>query len=136
MWPGQSVQRLVLCHADQTVLQVIVLGLLLDNSVVDNDQGLILLNDLLLKMLGVALGICSLDFLLVTKIPGGQEIDIDLTKNTQGPYFVISQLVCRLVLKVCRSFDSRFSSSVSNSLEMLVKCTIFSQIFCFKVDIS
>ena len=68
MGPGQSVQGLVLCQGDQTVLQVIVLGLLLDYSVVDNDQGLALLNDLLLKMLGVAQGICSFDFLFVTKI--------------------------------------------------------------------
>ena len=97
MWPGQSVQGLVLCQGDQTVLQVIVLGLLLDNSVVDNDQGLVLLNDLLLKMLGVALGICSLDFLLVTKIPGGEEIDIDLTKKYPRA------LLCHITvgLKVC-----------------------------------
>ena len=84
MWPGQSVQRLVLCQADQTVLQIIVLGLLLDNSVVDNDQGLVLLNDLLLKMLGVTLGICSLDFLLITKIPGDQELNMNLTKTPKS----------------------------------------------------
>ena len=68
--PRQGVKGLVLCHGHQTVLQVIVLGLLLDYSVVDDDQGLALLNDLLLKMLGVAQGICSFDFLFVTKIPG------------------------------------------------------------------
>ena len=67
--PGQGVQRLVLCHGHQTVLQVIVLGLLLDNSVVDDDQGLALLDDGLLQELGVNQGIHSLDFLFVTKIP-------------------------------------------------------------------
>ena len=78
VWPGQGVQGLVLCHGHQTVLQVIVLGLLLDYSVVDDDQGLALLDDCLLQGLGVAEGIRSLDFLFVTKIPDKREINNDL----------------------------------------------------------
>ena len=79
MRPGESVQGLVLCHGHQAVLQIIILGLLLDNSVVDNDQLLALLNDRLLQGMRVAMGIRSLDFLFVTKIPDDQEINIKRT---------------------------------------------------------
>ena len=96
MRPGQSVQRLVLSHGHQAVLQVIVLGLLLDNSVVDNDQLLALLNDRLLQGMGVAMGIRPLDFLFVTKIPDDQEINMDLANYPRA-------LLCHITvgLKVC-----------------------------------
>ena len=96
MRPGQSVQGLVLSHGHQAVLQVIVLGLLLDNSVVDNDQLLALLNDRLLQGMGVAIGIRPLDFLFVTKIPDDQEINMDLATYPRD-------LLCHITvgLKVC-----------------------------------
>ena len=96
MRPGQSVQGLVLCHGHQAVLQVIVLGLLLDNSVVDNDQLLALLNDRLLQGMGVTMGIRPLDFLFVTKIPDDQEINMDLANYPRA-------LLCHITvgLKVC-----------------------------------
>ena len=96
MRPGQSVQGLVLSHGHQAVLQVIVLGLLLDNSVVDNDQLLALLNDRLLQGMGVTMGIRPLDFLFVTKIPDDQEINMDLANYPRA-------LLCHITvgLKVC-----------------------------------
>ena len=96
MRPRQSVQRLVLSHGHQAVLQVIILGLLLDNSVVDNDQLLALLNDRLLQGMGVTMGIRPLDFLFVTKIPDDQEINMDLANYPRA-------LLCHITvgLKVC-----------------------------------